>query len=78
MQVKADVGAVRDEDALASGGQTLLLQGGQFLEEAGDMHDGTGADQVDALGGHEAGGEDVEVIGDVVVDDGVAGVCEGK
>lgn len=78
MQVKADVGAVGDEDALASVGQTLLLQGGQFLEEAGDMHDGAGADQVDALGGDEARGEDVEVVGDVFVDDGVAGVCLGK
>lgn len=78
MKVKADVGAVGDEDALAGGGQTLLLQGGQFLEEAGDMHDGAGADQVDALGGDEAGGEDVEVVGDVFVDDGVAGVCSGK
>jgi len=50
VQVKADVSAVRDEDALASGGETLLLQGSQFLEEAGDVHDGAGADQVDALG----------------------------
>lgn len=78
VQVKADVGAVRDEDALAGAGQTLLLQGGQFLEEAGNVHDGAGADQINALGGDKAGREDMEVVGDVFVDDSVTGVCPGK
>lgn len=78
VQLEADVGAVRDEDALAGAGQTLLLQGGQFLEEAGNVHDGAGADQINALGGDKAGREDMEVVGDVFVDDSVTGVCPGK
>lgn len=39
--------AVRNEDALASGGQTLGLDLSEFLEEAGDVDDSAGADQVD-------------------------------
>lgn len=47
VEIEADVRAVRDEDALASGGQTLGLDLSEFLEEAGDVDDGAGADQVD-------------------------------
>lgn len=75
MQLEADVGAVGDENALVSGGQALFLEGGQFFEEAGDVHDGASTDEIDAFGGDEARGEDVKVVGYVVVDDGVAGVC---
>lgn len=78
VQLEADVGTVRDEDALSGGGQTLFFQGGQFLEEAGDVHNGSGADKVDTFGGDKARGEDVEVVGHIVVDNRVASVCRGK
>lgn len=74
MQVEADVRAVGDEDALAGGAETLGLELGQFLEETRDVDDGAGTDQVDTFGRDQAGGQDVEVVGDVVVDDCVAGV----
>lgn len=74
MQVEADVRAVRDENALAGCAETLGLELGQFLEETRDVDNGTGADQVDTFRRDEAGGQDVEVVGDVVVDDCVAGV----
>lgn len=38
------------------------------------MDDGTGANQVDTFGRDEAGRQDVEVVGDIVVDDCVAGI----
>lgn len=47
VQIKADVRAVGDEDALAGGVETLGLELGQFLEETWDVDDGAGADQVD-------------------------------
>lgn len=65
---------VRYEDALASSRQTLLLQRSQFLEEAGNVHDGTGANQIDAFRGDEARRQDVEVVGHVVVHDRVSGI----
>lgn len=77
MQLEADVRAVRDEDAFASGRQALLLQRSQFLEEAGDVHDGAGADQVDAFRRYEARGQDVEIVGHGFMDDSVAGVFFG-
>lgn len=78
VQVEADVRAVGDEDALAGGSQTLFLQCGQLLEEARDVDDGASADEVDAGRGDETRGEDVEVVGHVVVDDGVAGIFDMK
>lgn len=75
MQIEADVGTVRDEDAAVDVGETLVCEGAEFLEEAGNVDDGAGADQVDAFRRDEAGGEDVEVVCHGVVDDGVAGVC---
>ena len=78
MQLEADVSAIRDEDTLSGGSQTLFFQGGQFLEEAGDVHDGSGADKVDTFGGDKARREDVEVVGHIVVDNRVASVCRGK
>ena len=74
VQVEADVGAIGDEDALGGALKALLLQGSQLLEEARDVDDGTGADEVHARGRDEAGGEDVEVVGFVAVDDGVTGI----
>lgn len=74
VQLEAHVRTVRDEDALASSRQTLLLQRSQFLEEAGDVHDGTGTDQVDAFRRDEARGQDVEVVGHIVVHNRVASV----
>lgn len=44
VQVEADVGAVRNEDALAGSGQALFLEGGQLLEEAGHVEDRAGTD----------------------------------
>jgi hypothetical protein len=67
--------AVRDEDALGGALQALGFDSGQFFEEAGDVKDGTGADQVDTFGRDEAGGKDMEVVGDVLVNNGVAGIC---
>ena len=78
VQLEADVSAIRDEDTLSGGSQTLFFQGGQFLEEAGDVHDGSGADKVDTSGRDKARGEDVEVVGHIVVDNRVASVCRGK
>lgn len=75
VEVKADVRTVRDKDALGSALQALGLDGGQLLEEAGDVEDGAGTDEVDAFGGNQTGGQDVEVVGDVLVDNGVAGIC---
>ena len=72
------MGAVRDEDTLSGGSQTLFFQGSQFLEEAGDVHDGSGADKVDTFGGDKAGGKDVEVVSHVLVDNCVACVCRGE
>lgn len=71
VQVEADVGTVRDEDTLSSALQTLLLEGAQLLEEAGDVEDGSRADQVDTRGGDQAGGQDVEVVSLRAVNDGM-------
>ena len=71
MQVQADVSTIRDKDALAGTLQTLLLEGGQLLEEAGDVEDGSRADEVDTRGGDQAGGKDVEVVSLRAVNDGM-------
>lgn len=75
VEVEADVCTVRDEDALGSALQALGLDSGQLLEEAGDVEDGTGTDEVDAFGRDQTGGQNVEVVSDVLVDNGVAGIC---
>jgi hypothetical protein len=49
VEVEADVRAVRDEDALGGALQALGLNSGQLLEEAGDVEDGTGTDEVDTF-----------------------------
>jgi hypothetical protein len=75
VEIEADVRAVRDEDALGGALQTLSLNSSELLEEAGDVEDGAGTDQVDTFRRDQSGGQDVEVVGDVLVDDGVAGIC---
>lgn len=73
VQVEADLGAVGDEDAVADTLQAFGFEGAKFLEEARDVDDTARADQVElARRVDEAGWEDVEVVGDVVDDDGVA------
>lgn len=76
VQIEADVGTIRDEDALVNVDKTLVGKGAQFFEEAGDVDDGAGADEIDAFRRDEAGGEDVEVVGHGVMNDGVAGIYE--
>lgn len=75
MEIKADVRAVGDEDALGGALEALGLNSGKFLEETGDVEDGTGTDQVDTFRRDQTGGQDVEVVGNIIVDDGVAGIC---
>lgn len=74
MQIKADVRAVGDENALAGSAETLGLELGQLLEKTGHVEDGTGANQVDTRRRDETRGQDVEIVGDVLVDDGVTGI----
>ena len=74
VQIETDVGSIRDENALVDVDKTLAGECAEFFEEAGDVDDGAGADEVNALRRDETGGENVEVIGHGVVDDGVAGI----
>lgn len=74
LHIKADMCAIRDEDALLDTVQALHAQRFQLREERRDMHDAAGANQVLAVGIDQAGREDVEVVGDAVGDNGVAGI----
>lgn len=56
VQVKVDLAAVRDEDAVAHAGQALFLEALELFEEAGDVEDDAGADEVLALGVDQARG----------------------
>lgn len=56
------------------GVEAVLVEGLQLLEKAGHVDDAAAADDVDAAGVDETGGEDVEVVCDAVGDDGVSGV----
>lgn len=47
VQLKADMSAVGNENALASTLETLLLKRSQLLEKAGNVNDGTSTDKVD-------------------------------
>lgn len=38
------------------------------------MNDGTGTDEIDAIGGNEAGREDMEIVSHVIVNNSVAGI----
>lgn len=48
VQIKADMRAVGNENALAGGAESLCLELAEFPEETRDVDDGSGADQVDA------------------------------
>lgn len=50
---------IGDEDAVG-GVEALFLQLGELLEEAGHVEDDAGADEVEAVGVDEAGGEEVK------------------
>ena len=73
MYVKDDMGAVRDEYP-SLGVQAMLLERLELLEEARHVDDTATSDDIDAAGVHETAGQDVEVVGNSVRDDGVAGV----
>lgn len=73
VQVENDMGAVADEDALARV-EAVLLKSVELLEERGDVDDASGANEIDALGVDQAGGQDVEVVGDTIGNDGVASI----
>lgn len=74
VQVQTDMRAVGDEAALAGALKTLLLVGGQFLEETGDVDDRASTDQVDTGGRDQARGQNVEVISIRAMDDRMAGI----
>lgn len=73
MNIKHDMRTIADEDATL-GIEPMLFEGLQLLEETGDVDDAAAADEVDAAGIDEARGEDVEVVGDAIGDNGVASV----
>ncbi len=68
MEVEVDLAAVRDEDSVVDIGQALLLEFGELLEEAGDVEDDTGTNQVHAIRVDEAGREKVEAVRDAIRD----------
>lgn len=74
VQVEVDVAPVRYEKTLARIGDSLLLDIKELLEEGRHVEDHARADQVDAALCDEAGGEEVEVVGDAIGLDGMTGV----
>lgn len=70
VEVKVDLAAVRDEDAVVDVGQALGLEFAELLEEARDVEDDAGADEVHAVRVDEAGGEEVEAVRHAVGDCG--------
>jgi hypothetical protein len=75
VKVEADVRTVRDKDALSGTLQSLGLDSGEFLEETRDVEHGTGTNEVDTFRRDQTGGKDVEVVGDILVNDRVTGIC---
>ena len=73
MHIEHDVGPIRDVDP-ALRVQTLLIQLLQLVEERRHMDDASATDDVYTVRVHESRGQDVEVVGDVAHDDGVARV----
>ena len=55
MKVQVDVAAVADKHAVL-GGDAVLLQDIDLVEEIGNVNDAAGADEVDATLGEDAGG----------------------
>lgn len=74
VKIEADVCAVGDENALTHILEALLLQRGQFLEEAGNVDDRAGANEIDTGRGNETRRKDVEIVGHRVMNNGVAGI----
>lgn len=73
VQLEQRVSAVADEDAVL-GAQAVLLQLLQLMEELRNADNSGGTNEVDGLGVDQTGRQDVEVVGDAVDDDGVAGI----
>lgn len=69
---------VGDKDALASRGKALRLKVSELLEKAGNVENSSGADEVNAFRRDEAGGQNVEVVGYVLVNDSVTGVYSSR
>lgn len=74
VEVEVDVASVGDEDALVDILQALLLDRLELREERRHVDDNARADQVEAVGIHEARGQEVEIVADTVRVDGVAGI----
>lgn len=66
--------SVRDEDALTGVLDAFGFDIGEFLEEGGHVEDDGGTNQIDALRRDETGREEVEVVGDAIGLDRVAGI----
>ena len=67
--------SIGDEDPLSTARQALCFELIELFEEGGDVDDAAGADKVDFAGRvDQAGGQDMEVVGHVADDDGMAGV----
>ena len=73
VHIEDDVRPIRDVYPVL-GIEAVLVERLQFLEEAGNVDDAAAANDVDAAGVDKTGGEDVEVVGDAIGDDGVSGV----
>lgn len=74
VQIEADVGPVGNENTASDILQSLLFKRRQFLEEAGNVDHGAGADEVDAFRRYEAGRKNVEVICHGIVNNCMAGI----
>ena len=72
MKVEVNVAAVGDEDTVVDVGEALLLELAELTEEAGDVEDDRGTDEVHAVGVDETRGEKVEVVLDAISDCGTA------
>lgn len=68
VKVEVNVAAIGDEDTVVDIGEALLLELAELAEEAGDVEDDRGTDEVHAVGVDETGGEKVEVILDAIGD----------
>jgi len=68
VKVEVDLATVGNEDPIVDIGKALLFEFGELLEEARDMEDDAGADQVLAVGVDESGGEEVEAVRDAIGD----------
>lgn len=67
--------SVTDQDPVSNALKSFLFQIVQLLEEAGNVYDTASTDEVDfAARVDEAGGEDVEVIGDIAHDNGMSSI----